>query len=448
MIYAADCMAARHDADAVRVAASYSGSATHWALFDEAEVQAVREARKTVARCIGADPEEIFFTHSASEANVWVIKGTAFVAPQNAFFVTSRMGHRSTLNAYVTIRHRGFPVLFTPTDRYGCVNTKSLDALLSDGAALVSVGCADNVLGTLQPVKEIAACVHAHGALFHTDASMMCGRLPVNVRESGADFVSFSGRKLGTPLDVGCLYVRKGTPLLPYSCNGSAELGLLAGMENPAAIAAFAAVLEKRTAAPAMISLTAVEKAAKEELADLPCRILNAPAHVPGLLTLCFDGDDGEELVGAMARRKVRIADCFYRDKGERYLAHELQAAGLTESEATGTVRVCFGCDATAEDARKVAAAFRRLLCRTPEEAERSREKLLKSVRNALPQKPKQHPWAPDEANEGKAAPFVSRDIPAILDRLLTERMWINVPEASAVQRVAQWELFSDDESE
>lgn len=448
MIYAANCVAALHDADAVRVAASYGGSTTHWAHFDKAALDAVREARKTVARCIGAEPEEIYFTHSASEANVWVIKGTAFAAAPNAFFVTTRMEHRSALNAYVTIRHRGFPVLYAPTDNQGRVKPDSLDALLTEGASLVSVTCADNVLGTLQRVQEIAAIAHAHGALFHTDASTICGRLPFDAHECCADFVSFSGRKLGAPLDVGCLYIRKGAPLLPYACNGKPDLGLVAGMENPAAIAAFAAVMEKRCAAPSVKSLTAVETAAKEALEGLPCRILNAPDHVPGLLTLCFEGEDGEELVNAMARRKVRLADCFFRDKGERYLTHELRTIGLTESQAAGTVRICFGFDATIEDARKVAAALRRLLSRTPEEAERSRSKLAQARRKSPSLVPTTNASASDVVTDESNAPFVSRDISAILDRLLTERMWLNVPDEAAEQQGLQWEIFSDEENE
>ena len=187
--------------------------------------KAVAEARRKIAAAIGADYSEIYFTSGGTEADNWALK-----AARGKKIVTTSVEHKAVLNCCKALEKSGTAVTYLPVDSNGLVTAKQVEAAIDSETVLVSVMYANNEIGTVMPIDEIAEVCRARGVLFHTDAVQAMGNLPVNV--SGIDMLSCSGHKIGAPKGVGFLYARKGTPLERLFHGGSQEFGLRAGTEN------------------------------------------------------------------------------------------------------------------------------------------------------------------------------------------------------------------------
>jgi len=199
--------------------------------------ETMAEAREQVAAFLGAGPDEIFFTGGGSESDNWAVKGTAGARPDRKHVICSSIEHSAVLESCRYLEPLGFRVTFLPVDRYGLVDPEDVKRALTRETALVSVMLANNEIGTIEPVAEIARICREAGVTSHTDAVAAAGKIRVDVNELGVDLLTISAHKLQGPKGVGALYIRKGTKIHPLVHGGHQERGLRGGTENVIGIA-------------------------------------------------------------------------------------------------------------------------------------------------------------------------------------------------------------------
>jgi len=310
---------------------------------------ALDEARAGVARALGARPREIVFTGGGSEANTLAIAGAArALRERRRHVVTSTIEHHAVLHAVEMLRDDGFDVTLVPVDDNGRVGLGEFASALRDDTALVSLMLANNEIGTLQPIAEIAELAHARGAVVHTDAVPALGRVPLDVRTLGVDLLTLASHKFYGPKGVGMLYVRSGTPLAAIVVGGGQEAGLRAGTENVAGIVGFAKALE--------LAVTELEPEATRlrELRDrfeagvlgtIPGARVNAAeaARLPNVSSLAFSGVDAQALLVRLDLQGVAVSLGSACAAGSSEPSHVLAALGGPEWIPRATVRFSFG---------------------------------------------------------------------------------------------------------
>ena len=333
--------------------------------FSRASRKAVAAARARIADCIGASPEEIYFTSCGTEADNWALKGTAF--KQRGRIVTSAIEHHAILRACDFLRRMGFEVSYLPADSRGIVAPDALEGVIQrEPACLVSVMMANNEIGTLEPVRRLADVAHRYGALFHTDAVQAVGHIPVNVRELGADMLSASAHKFNGPKGVGFLYVRDGIALEPLLHGGGQESGLRAGTENVAGIVGMAAALSEHmeTLQEDRQQLERLRALLLSRLQDSGIRFLvnGAEERIPGSLSLSFYQAEGEMLLHRLDLMGIAVATGSACNSKETVLSHVIRAIGIPESYARGTIRITLGTDNDEEQVSEIARALVKVL--------------------------------------------------------------------------------------
>jgi len=310
---------------------------------------ALDEARAGVARALGARSREIVFTGGGSEANTLAIAGAARALRERRRHVaTSTIEHHAVLHAVEMLRGDGFEVTLVPVDENGRVDLGEFASALRDDTALVSLMLANNEIGTLQPIAEIAELAHARGAVVHTDAVQALGRVPLDVRTLGVDLLTLASHKFYGPKGVGMLYVRSGTPLAAIVVGGGQEAGLRAGTENVAGIVGFAKALE--------LAVTDLEPEAARlrELRDrfeagvlgtIPGARVNAAgaARLPNVSSLAFSGVDAQALLVRLDLEGVAVSLGSACAAGSSEPSHVLAALGGPEWIRRATVRFSFG---------------------------------------------------------------------------------------------------------
>jgi cysteine desulfurase len=311
--------------------------------------QAIDAARAQVARLIGAQPDEMVFTSGGTEANNLAILGAVAAAPRRRPAVaTSAIEHPAVLNPCRHLGERGGTVTVLPVDREGGLDAAAVWSAVPDGTLLVSVMAANNEIGTVQPVRELAGQAHARGVLVHTDAVQAVGRIPVDVDELGVDLLSLSGHKLQGPQGIGALYVRRGTRLSPLAFGGHQERGLRPGTENVAAIVGLGKACELAgerlpVDAPYVGGLRAAfEAGLLERVADVRVNGAGAP-RLPNTSNVSFAGVAGEALVAYLDLRGVAVSTGAACHRGGTGPSHVLTAMGRTPAEARSAVRFSFG---------------------------------------------------------------------------------------------------------
>ena len=320
----------------------------------------VESARKKIADCIGAKEDEVFFTSGGTESDNWAIKGRAFCYPnQKKRIITSQIEHHAILRSCAFLENIGYEVVYLPVDEKGRVAPESLEAAINEDTILVSVMLANNEIGTIEPIHELAEIAHRHQVPFHTDAVQAMGHIPVSVDELGVDLLSASGHKFNSPKGIGFLYVRKGMQILPLHHGGAQESNMRGGTEAVASIVAMASALER--------NCTAMEehRGHLRQLENIIIRNLDAAgvdyvrngadARIPGNISLSFKKFDGEMILHRLDLRGICVSTGSACNSKDTEISHVLQAIHLPEEYARGTIRISLGKGNTVEEAKTIA---------------------------------------------------------------------------------------------
>lgn len=318
---------------------------------------ALEQARRTIAAALGVPPAALCFTSGATEANNLALLG-ALPDPAGAHVVATPIEHASVLGPLRELERRGATLTWLPVDAGGRVAAADLAAALRAETALVSVGWANGEIGTVQPIAELAALCRARGVLLHVDAAQALGRVPV---DAGAiDLCTLSSHKLGGPLGIGALVVRRGLALRPLAWGGEQERGLRPGTENVAAAAGFAAAV---ASLPSLAGVAELRERLWQAIAALGgIRRHGAPDGLPNTLSVAFDGLTGEAVVAALDLEGVAASVGSACAAGAGEPSHVLRAIGGDESAARAGVRFSLGAATTAAEVDAAAAAVRRVV--------------------------------------------------------------------------------------
>jgi cysteine desulfurase len=319
---------------------------------------AVEESRETVAKAIHCHPSEVIFTSCGSESDNLALRGAAqaiLEASGRKWILTSRVEHHAvTKTAEQLAAHYGFLLEWLDVDEYGMVTPEAVERALCDNTAIVSVMYANNEIGTINPIREIAELCHQHGALFHTDAVQAAAYLPVDVVELGADLISLGGHKFYGPKGIGALYVRKGTPLLSQVTGGGQEHGLRAGTSNVPYMVGFAEALrlsvderEQRTLHVKPLR-DRIVGTILEEIPDV-CLTGHPDFRLPNHASFVFKDVDGNLLLQMLDAAGFACSSGSACKTGNPEPSEVMTAIGLSREWGLGSLRVTIGSGTTSE---------------------------------------------------------------------------------------------------
>jgi len=326
-----------------------SGNASSIHHFGQAAKQRLEAARRQIASRIGCDPKEVVFTSGGTESDNLAIFGIARRALAGSagrikkHVVTSTIEHPAVLNACAQLEREGAEVTYLPVDSDGIVQMSEVKRAVRPSTALVTVMHANNETGAIQPIREIAIVAHSAGAVFHSDGVQVAGRLPVNVREIGADLYSISGHKFGAPKGIGALFVRKGIPLEPISFGGHHERDRRAGTENVPGAAALGRAAELGLDWSQIATLR--DRLEHGILSRVSGATVNGSLEhrLPNTTDIRFDGIEGEAVVIALDLRGFAVSSGSACSSGAVEPSHVLLAMGLSPEDARSSVRFSLG---------------------------------------------------------------------------------------------------------
>ncbi len=317
--------------------------------------RAIDQARDTVARVLGARSSEIIFTSGGTESDNLAIKGVAFANRHRGnHIITSRVEHHAVLHTCEYLEKFGFRVTYLPVDRTGLVDLNALEDALDDQTILVSIMYANNEVGTIQPLKEIAQLLRPRGIIFHTDAVQAAGALPLNVDDLGVDLLSLSAHKFYGPKGAGVLYVRRGVTFWPQQHGGGQERGRRAGTENVPGIVGLAKALElaEQNRPQYVAHCQALrDRLIQGVLERIPGAVLTGhpTQRLPNNASFCLEGIDAESLLLMLDRRGVCASSGSACTSGSLEPSHVLLAMGIQSPLALGSLRLTVGLDNTPE---------------------------------------------------------------------------------------------------
>ena len=333
----------------------YGNASSIYALGRSAK-KALETARETVAKAIGAETSEIYFTSCGSESDNWAIRSVCerLAAKGKKHIVTSVFEHHAVLHTCQALEKLGFEVTYLPVYKNGIVKTEDVKNAIREDTALVTIMYANNEIGTIQPVEEIATVCREKGVLFHTDAVQAMGHVKIDVHAQGIDMLSLSGHKIHAQKGIGALYVRKGIPVTNLIFGGAQERNRRAVTENLPAIAGFAKAME--------IASTDIEKRAEktakqrdrliEGILKLPRTRLNGDPvkRLPGTVNISIEGVEGESLLLMLDLNGICASSGSACTSGSLDPSHVLLALGLKHEVAHGSLRLSIGDETTDED--------------------------------------------------------------------------------------------------
>ncbi|MGH2410068.1 MAG: cysteine desulfurase family protein [Chloroflexota bacterium] len=332
--------------------------------------QALDRARGSVAAGLGAKASEIIFTSGGSESDNAAIKGAVWAAnAPGAHIITTSIEHHAVLHTCTWLEHFGVETTYLPVDPEGMVDPAQVAAAIRPTTALISVMHANNEIGVIQPLAEIAAVARAHGIPLHADAVQSAGQIPTLVDALGVDLLSLSAHKLYGPKGIGALYVRRGTPWLPLQQGGGQERGRRAGTENVAGIVGLATALDLSVAG--MDHEDTRLRALRDDLiagilTAIPGSRLNGHpiARLPGNANFSFPNVDGEALLLSLDRHGVAASSGSACTAGSIDPSHVLLALGLDRELAAGALRLTLGRHTTTDEIALVKELLPELVAR------------------------------------------------------------------------------------
>ena len=331
---------------------------------------AVEKARKQVADAIGAKPNEIYFTGCGTEADNWAVRGTAYARKNKGkHIITSAIEHHAILHTCQQLEQEGFEVTYVPVDEFGVIRMDELERAIRPDTILISVMSANNEIGTIQPIEEIAKLAHAHGILFHTDAVQAIGSIHFDVKAMGIDMLSMSGHKFHSPKGIGALYIRNGVRIQRLMTGGAQERTQRPGTENLASIVGMGKAIELATENIDRhnAQLSAVrDRLIDRILAEIPYTRLNGhrTQRLPGNCNISFRFIEGESLLLSLDLKGIAASSGSACTSGSLDPSHVLLAIGLPHEIAHGSLRLSLSEENTLEQADKVVDALKEIVAR------------------------------------------------------------------------------------
>ena len=339
--------------------------------FGRETTRAIQLARKRVAEMVGASPREITFTSGGTEADNLALKGTALhvrrKGPKKNRLITSSIEHDAVLEPCKDLEGMGFAVTYLPVTGKGFVRPSDLKNALSKEVALVSIMYANNEVGTIQPIKELAEIAHQADALFHTDAVQAAGKIPINVKSLGVDMMSMSSHKINGPKGVGALYVRSGVEIAPVIHGGGQESELRSGTENVPGIAGFgkACELAAKRMSHYQVHVSGLRDYLIERISEeiLHSRLNGSRTdRIPNNAHFTFFGVNGEDLIIKLDENGVAASTGSACSVKKQKPSHVLKAMGFSYEEITGSLRLSLGTNNTKEEIDRTVGVLSRVV--------------------------------------------------------------------------------------
>ena len=346
----------------------YYGNPSSVYEFSNASKKAVAQARQVIADSLGAKPQEIYFTAGGSESDNWAIKAAAEAYQEKwRHIITSKIEHHAVLHTCRYLESRGFSVTYLDVDEQGVVKLEELKKAIRPDTILISIMFANNEIGTIQPVKEIAEIAREHGILFHTDAVQAYGHVPINVDAFGMDMLSASGHKINGPKGIGFLYIRTGVKIRSFVHGGAQERKRRAGTENVPGIAGLGKAAE--------LAVNTMEERMKKEtelrdylmdrvMAEVPYTRVNGHRQnrLPNNCNFAFQFIEGESLLIMLDMAGICGSSGSACTSGSLDPSHVLLAIGLPHEIAHGSLRLTLSEENTKEEMDYVVGEIKRIV--------------------------------------------------------------------------------------
>ena len=324
---------------------SYYGNPSSMHSFGGEVAAKIKTARESVARLIGAQPDEIIFTSCGTESDSTAIRAAIESQPDKKHIVTSRVEHPAVKNLYESLSKKGYRTTFVPVDNRGRLDIDSLYDSLSDDTAIVSIMWGNNETGVIFPIEEISREVSSRGIRFHSDAVQVVGKIPIDVGKTGVDMLSLSGHKFHSPKGIGALYIRKGTRFSPFMIGGHQEKGRRGGTENTASIIGMGKAAElaaKHLKANGYEPIRRLRDKLERNLLDtIPNAMVNGdPKHrLPNTSSIAFEFVEGEAILLMMNEHGICASSGSACTSGSLEPSHVLRAMGVPFTAAHGSIR-------------------------------------------------------------------------------------------------------------
>lgn len=317
---------------------------------------AVTHAREQVAALIGAQPREVFFTAGGTESDNWVVFGAADKLKEKGnHIITTRVEHHAMLHSCQFLEKHGYEVTYLDIDKDGLVSPQALEDAITDRTILISIMMVNNEIGTVQPIKELAAVAKKHNILFHTDAVQALGNVPIDVKEMGIDLMSLSSHKIYGPKGSGALYIRRGVQISNYLHGGAQESKRRAGTENLTGIVGFgkAAEIAKEHFDEHVAHCSSLRNHLVERvLSEIPNTFVNGTMEHrhPGNANITFEYIEGEAILLLLNQAGISVSTGSACSSASLEPSHVLSALGVPVEMIHGTVRFTIGDMTTLED--------------------------------------------------------------------------------------------------
>ena len=311
--------------------------------------RAISEARRRVASLINCSPEEIYFTSCGSESNNTALKGIAYANKEKGnHIITSKIEHPAILNSCKSLENKGFKISYIDVDKDGMLNLEKLESEITDQTVLISIMYANNEIGTIEPVKEIAQIAHSHGIIFHTDAVQAVGNIPIDVRKMNIDMLSLSGHKLYAPKGIGALYVKSGIEFERFMDGGHQEKNKRSGTENVAEIVALgkACQIAEKNIEQYQQKLKNLRDYCLNKIQEkIPDIYINGTMErrLPGNINISFKDLNSGELLLRLDEVGICASGGSACSSKEASPSHVLTAIGLPSELSKGALRLTFG---------------------------------------------------------------------------------------------------------
>lgn len=328
----------------------------------------INDAREVIAKSIGAEPEEIYFTGGGSESDNWALKGVAEAyASKGRHIITTKIEHHAILHTCEYLETKGYDVTYLDVDETGLVRLENLERAIRPDTILISIMFANNEIGTIEPIREIGAIAHKHGILFHTDAVQAYAQIPIRVDEMNIDMMSASGHKFNGPKGIGFLYIKKGLKLKSLIHGGQQERGRRAGTENVPGIVGIGKACE--------IAMASMEERIRKEtelrdyligrlLKEIPYTRLNGHSkkRLPNNVNISFQFAEGESILIMLDMAGICASSGSACTSGSVDASHVLLAIGLPREIAHGSLRLTLGYENTKEEMDIVVDAIKNII--------------------------------------------------------------------------------------